>query len=252
MRLSRIITAIAVGMAVVAAPTAAGAALSQPQPPPTSPPGPTQPPPYPPVGPTLTVNPSTVVEGETTTVTGTGFGPNELVEITITFSPLAAGALNSERGARLDGDGTVALASVVRQRQDASQPGDGPPEHRGGTWDGSRDCGEQTFTVRADAQGSFSFPYRAWCAGRVTFTARGLETGRTATAVLTVLPRHHGGKPPHHGGKPPHHGGKLPVTGDDMELPIKVGGGLVGAGAVMLLGTFLWRRRSRFGSGAAS
>ncbi|WDZ83076.1 hypothetical protein [Micromonospora cathayae] len=259
MRLSRIFTAIAVGLAVVAVPTAAGAALSQPQPPPNSPQYPPQPPPYPPyppTGPNLTVTPSTVVVGETVTVTGTGFAPNELVEITITTNPQAAGLGGSDgTGQRLDGS-TVAMAPVAYQRRDTSQPGGRPehkgglPEHKGGTWDGSTDCTPQSFGIRADAQGSFEFTFRPRCPGEVVITARGLESGRTATAVLTVLKYHHGGGKPGDG-KPG--GGKLPVTGSSsMDLPLKVGGALVGAGAVMLLGTFLWRRRDRFGSGAAS
>lgn len=244
MRLSRIITAIAIGLAVAAVPTAAGAALSQ-QPLSVFPQDSSHPPPYPPYPPgtpTLTVSPSTVLVGETVTVTGAGFGPNELVEITVTTNPQAAGIPGAEGTARRADGSTVALAPVAYQRQDASQPG-GHPEHKG-----DEDCDRQVFTVRADANGGFTFVFRTGCPGRVTFTARGLESGRTASATLTVLTHHSGGD---HGGDD-HGGGKLPVTGSSMDLPLRVGGGLVGAGAVMLLGTFLWRRRDRFGSRATS
>lgn len=42
----------------------------------------------------------------------------------------------------------------------------------------------------------------------------------------------------------------LPVTGDSLGTPMKLGGGLVGAGAIMLLLTLAWRRRQRFGGAA--
>ncbi|SCL27318.1 hypothetical protein [Micromonospora inyonensis] len=230
MRLSRIITTIAVGLAVAATPSAAGAALSQPQPPPYQPPAPT-----------LTVSPSTVDVGEIATVTGRGFGSRELVEITITTGPLAAG-VPGQSARRSDGS-TVALAPVAFRADEQPQPGGGnPPEHvpSKGPWDGSHDGARQVFWIRADVDGFFEFAFRARHPGKITITARGLTSGRTASAVLTVL-------------KPYDHGkGPLPVTGSSMETPLKVGGGLVGVGAVLLLTTFALRRRNRVGTGATS
>lgn len=237
MRLSRIITTIAVGLAAAALPGAAGAALSQPQPPPQSP----QPPPYQPPRPGLTVTPSTVDVGEIATVTGRGFGSRELVEITITTGPLAAGVPRQE--ARRGDGSTVALAPVALHRDEQPQPGRGnPPEHvpGKGPWDGSRDGARQVFWIRADVDGFFQFAFRPRHPGKITITARGLTSGYTATARLTVLKPYHPGK------------GPLPVTGSSMETPLKVGGGLVGVGAVLLLATFALRRRNRAGTGATS
>ncbi|MER5705634.1 hypothetical protein ABT023_27320 [Micromonospora sp. NPDC002296] len=216
MRLSRIIMALTVGLAVVAAPTAAGAAQPQPTP---SPSGPQQPPQYPPQPPALTVNPSTIVLGQTVTLTGAGFGPNESAEHTVATTPLAAGLTGQAPARRSDGS-TVAMAPVAYQAAAPSR-----------------------FTVRADAEGKFSARYTPSVTGRHTFTAVGATTGRTATATLTVLPR----EQPTPTRKP--HGG-LPVTGDSIGTPLAVGGGLVGVGVVLTLAGLAWRRRNRFGTGS--
>ncbi|MET8092470.1 hypothetical protein [Micromonospora sp. NPDC005220] len=210
MRLSRIIMALTVGLAVVAVPTAAGAA--QPQPTPSATTDPTQPPPYPPgtgVA-SLTVNQPTIFLGETVVLTGTNFGPNETVDITVTVTPLAAPAGGAAPARRSDGS-TVAMAPVAYQ---ASAP--------------------LNFTVFTDAQGRFTKSYKPSVTGLLTFTATGRESGRTASTELRVLPK-----------KQP-----LPVTGDSLGTPMKLGGGLVGAGAIMLLLTLAWRRRQRFGGAA--
>ncbi|SCL24510.1 hypothetical protein GA0074692_1782 [Micromonospora pallida] len=237
MRLSRIITTIAVGLAVAAVPTAAGAALSQPQPPPQPTQPPTQPPPYQPPGPSLTVSPSTVDVGEIVTVTGRGFGSREQVEITITTGPLAVGVPG--QGARRGDGSTVALAPVSYQRADQPQPG-GPrgPQHvpGNGPWNGSSNGAWQVFWIRADDDGYFQFAFRPRHPGTITISARGTTTGRSATAVLTVLRPNQGDDDP------------LPVTGSSLETPLKVGGGLVGAGVVLLLTTFALRRRNRAGT----
>jgi len=208
MRLSRIIMALTVGLAVVAVPTAAGAA--QPQPTPSATTDPTQPPPYTPQLASLTVNRPTIFLGETVVLTGTGFGPNETVDITVTVTPLAAPAPGQAPARRSDGS-TVAMAPVAYQ---ASAP--------------------LNFTARTNAQGRFTKSYRPSVTGLLTFTATGRESGRTATAELRVL----------------HKKQPLPVTGDSMGTPMKLGGGLVGAGAIMLLLTLAWRRRQRFGGAA--
>ncbi|CCH18787.1 hypothetical protein [Micromonospora lupini] len=208
MRLSRIIMALTVGLAVVAVPTAAGAA--QPQPAPSATTDPPQPPPYPPTAASLTVNRPTIYLGETVILTGTGFGPNETVDITVTVAPFAAPAGGQAPARRSDGT-TVAMAPVAFQAS--------APLH---------------FTAFTNAQGSFTKSYKPSVTGHLTFTATGRESGRTATAELRVL----------------HKKQPLPVTGDSIGTPIKLGGGLVGAGAIMLLLTLAWRRRQRFGGTA--
>ncbi|WP_328374523.1 hypothetical protein OG423_00015 [Micromonospora zamorensis] len=210
MRLSRIIMALTVGLAVVAVPTAAGAAQPQPTPSATATTDPPQPPPYAPQPPALTVNRPTIYLGETVILTGTGFGPNETVDIVVTVTPFAAPADGQAPARRSDGS-TVAMAPVAYQ---ASAP--------------------LTFTARTDAQGRFTRSYKPSVTGLLTFTATGRESGRTASTQLRVL----------------HKKQPLPVTGDSMGTPMKLGGGLVGAGAVMLLLTLAWRRRQRLGGAA--
>ncbi|MGV9213407.1 hypothetical protein ACTFTM_16240 [Micromonospora sp. RB23] len=205
MRLSRIIMALTVGLAVVAVPSAAGAAPAQP-----TPSGTPQPPPYPPAAASLTVNRPTIFLGETVLLTGTGFGPNETVDISVTVTPLAAPAAGNAPARRSDGT-TVAMAPVAYQ---ASAP--------------------LNFTAYTNAQGRFTKSYKPSVTGLLTFTATGRESGRTASTELRVLHR-----------KQP-----LPVTGDSIGTPMKLGGGLVGAGAIMLLLTLAWRRRQRFGGAA--
>ncbi|KAB1932312.1 hypothetical protein F8271_25425 [Micromonospora sp. ALFpr18c] len=208
MRLSRIIMALTVGLAVVAVPTAAGAA--QPQPAPSATTDPPQPPPYPPAAASLTVNRPTIFLGETVVLTGTGFGPNETVDIVVSVTPLAAPAAGQAPARRSDGT-TVAMAPVAYQ---ASAP--------------------LSFTAFTDAQGRFTKSYKPSATGLLTFTATGRESGRTASTELRVL----------------HKKQPLPVTGDSIGTPMKLGGGLVGAGAIMLLLTLAWRRRQRFGGAA--
>jgi hypothetical protein len=207
MRLSRIIMALTVGLAVVAVPTAAGAAQPQPQPSPTITDTP-QPPPYPPAAAKLTVSRPTICPGESVVLTGTGFGPNETVDIAVTVAPLAAPAAGQAPARRSDGS-TVAMAAVAYQAS-----------------------GTLTFTAHTDGQGRFTKSYTPSVRGLLTFTATGRESGRTATTQLRVLDKC----------QPP-----LPVTGDSIGTPMKLGGGLVGAGAIMLLLTMAWRRRQRFG-----
>ncbi|MFI6236635.1 hypothetical protein ACIBD9_24005 [Micromonospora sp. NPDC050784] len=208
MRLSRIILALTVGLAVVAVPTAAGAA--QPQPTPSATTDPPQPPPYPPTNASLTVNRPTIYLGETVVLTGTNFGPNETVDINVTVTPQAAPAGGAAPARRSDGS-TVAMAPVAYQAS--------APLH---------------FTAQTDAQGHFTKSYTPSVTGLLTFTATGRESGRTASTQLRVL----------------HKKQPLPVTGDSLGTPMKLGGGLVGAGAIMLLLTLAWRRRQRFGGAA--
>ncbi|MCI4065908.1 hypothetical protein MRQ36_26495 [Micromonospora sp. R77] len=215
MRLSRIIMALTVGLAVAAVPTAAGAAQPQPQPS-TSP---TQPAPYPPQPPVLTLDDPTIFLGQTFTLRGSGFTPNTTATIDVTVSDLPAAAPAAGTARQSDGS-TVALAPVAYVLLSA-------PLH---------------FTVQVDQNGNFTTTYRPDRIGRYTFTARDAVTGQTAVTTGTVLPP----RQP----RPPHHHGGLPVTGSSLSTPMKLGGGLVGAGAVLLLLSLAWRRRGRFGLGS--
>ena len=104
----------------------------------------------------------------------------------------------------------------------------------------------QLFSAETNAAGRCTVTYRPTEPGTYTFTATGRESGRTASTTVIVLPKKkHDGKDD---GKDD--GKHLPVTGDSMGTPLKVGGGLVGAGAVLMLGSLVWRRRSRFGMGS--
>ncbi|WP_428965390.1 hypothetical protein [Micromonospora fluostatini] len=112
-----------------------------------------------------------------------------------------------------------------------------------------------SLTVVAGGDGRFTVSYRPELEGTYTFTATGLESGRTASTTLRVLPKPQPSpsksKDPGHGDKPPHKGGWLPVTGDDAGTPLKVGGALVGVGAVLMLLTLAWRR-NRLGAGSGN
>lgn len=211
MRLSRIIMALTVGMAVLAAPTAAGAA--QPQPAPGT--GTPQPPVYPPGPATLAVSPTTVVVGQTATLIGSGWAPGETVVITVSTSPLAAAVPGAEQARRSTGE-TIAMAPVSFQQAPQPSP--------------------RTIVVTADGEGEFRTTYTPRHHGTYTFRAEGQTSRQVATATLIVLKKH----------APP-----LPVTGDSLSTPMKFGGGLVGAGAVLLLLSLVWRKRHRFGMGAA-
>ncbi|RKN40685.1 hypothetical protein [Micromonospora endolithica] len=211
MRLTRIIMALTVGLAVVAVPTAAGAAQPQPQPPVVT--ATPQPPVYPPGPATLTVNPPTVTVGTTVQLVGSGFLPGETVNISYTTTPFAAGVPGADRARRSDGS-AVAMAPVSFQQ--APTPTSG------------------TLVATAGPDGTFTIPFTPYYPGKYTFTAVGATSGKVATATLIVLKKK----------QPP-----LPVTGDSLGTPMKVGGGLVGAGAVLLLLSVAWRKRHRFGIG---
>ncbi|WP_433280829.1 hypothetical protein [Micromonospora sp. CA-244673] len=204
MRLSRIIMAFTVGLAVAAVPTAAGAA--QPQPPV-----------YPPGEVSLTIEPPTIFLGGTFTLKGTGFTAGEVrFDVEISGNPNAAPAQGTVR--RSDGS-AVAMSAVAYQ-----QPQPAPT----------------AFTVTARDDGTFTVTYKPSRTGRHHFTAT--QGNRTDDATGIVYPTR-----PH---RPPHGGGNLPVTGDSLSTPVKLGGGLAGAGAVLVLLSLAWRRRGRFGIGS--
>ncbi|MEU8300633.1 hypothetical protein AB0C04_25545 [Micromonospora sp. NPDC048909] len=93
-----------------------------------------------------------------------------------------------------------------------------------------------SFTAYTNSRGRFTKSYKPHVTGLLTFTATGRESDRTASTELRVLDRP----------QPP-----LPVTGASLGTPMKIGGGMVGAGAVLLLLTLAWRSRGRFGMGSA-
>ncbi|WP_433310492.1 hypothetical protein [Micromonospora chersina] len=180
-----------------------------------------QPPVYAPTPASLTISPTTIRLGETFTLRGSDFKPGESVrvDVNITGNPNAAPARGSVRS---DGS-TVAMAAVAYQ-QPQGQPA------------------PTTFTVTADGSGDFELTYEPSRTGRHAHTATGQESGLNDSATGIVLPQ----RP----GRPPHGGGHLPVTGDSIGTPLKLGGGLAGAGAVLVLLSLAWRRRGRFGIGS--
>ncbi|MFC0033025.1 hypothetical protein ACFFMM_26205 [Micromonospora chaiyaphumensis] len=176
-----------------------------------------QPPVYPPANPTLTVSPPTIRLGGTFTIRGEGFLAGAVaISVAISGNPNAAPAQGSVRS---DGS-TVAMAAVAYQ-----QPQPAPT----------------AFSVTADEDGEFTITYRPTRTGRHTFTATQADRVDSATGI--VLPAR-----PDRPGRPG--GGNLPVTGDSLSTPVKLGGGLAGAGAVLVLLSLAWRRRGRFGIGS--
>jgi len=191
MRLSRIITAIAVGLAVSSLPAATASAQ-----------------PYPPNVPDVTLSATTAVVGETITISGSNFGPNEIVDITITINPLAAPAPGA---ATTRGGGTAVAMGMVPVAR---------PVQRGG-------YGSTTLQAVTNAEGEFSVRYRVRLPGEYTITVTGRESGVTATATLTVFRS------------------RLPVTGSGVGTQIAVGGGLLAAGVLLVLMAVGWRRSRR-------
>ncbi|GGR93772.1 hypothetical protein GCM10010169_42750 [Micromonospora fulviviridis] len=177
-----------------------------------------QPPVYTPGEALLTVTPTTIRLGGTFTLEGAGFAPGTVtINVAITGNPNAAPAQGSVR--RSDGS-AVAMTAVAYQ-----QPQSAPT----------------TFTVTADGDGNFTVTYKPSRTGRHVFTATQGTQEDSATGI--VLPAR-----PDRPGRPG--GGNLPVTGDSIGTPLKLGGGLAGAGAVLVLLSLAWRRRGRFGIGS--
>ncbi|MEU8261774.1 hypothetical protein AB0C02_14280 [Micromonospora sp. NPDC048999] len=234
MRLSRIIMALTAGLAVAAVPTVAGAAQPQPSPSASQPQpslSPSQPQPsvtvYPPGRglASLTVTLPTITLGHTFTLHGSGFAPDETVEIDVSISALPGAAPAAGTARRGDGS-TVAMAAVAYARPLDAQPEPAPLQ----------------FEVTADATGAFTVPYRPTEVGRYTFSATGESSGLTASATGTVLS-------PRAASPSPSSGGGLPVTGSSLSTPLKIGVGLAGVGALLVLLSLAWRRRGGFGMG---
>ncbi|MGW4153044.1 hypothetical protein ACWEDF_07805 [Micromonospora chersina] len=176
-----------------------------------------QPPVYTPGEASLTVTPTTIRLGETFTLRGEGWAPGTVtINVTITGNPNAAPAGSVRRN-----DGSAVAMTAVAYQQPQSAP--------------------TTFTVTADGDGNFTTTYRPSRTGRHVFTA--VQGTQEDSATGIVLPAR-----PDRPGRPG--GGHLPVTGDSIGTPLKLGGGLAGAGAVLVLLSLAWRRRGRFGIGS--
>ncbi|MFG3580314.1 hypothetical protein [Micromonospora chersina] len=176
-----------------------------------------QPPVYTPGEASLTVTPTTIRLGETFTLRGEGWAPGPVtINVTITGNPNAAPAGSVRRS-----DGSAVAMTAVAYQQPQSAP--------------------TTFTVTADGDGNFTTTYRPSRTGRHVFTA--VQGTQEDSATGIVLPAR-----PDRPGRPG--GGHLPVTGDSIGTPLKLGGGLAGAGAVLVLLSLAWRRRGRFGIGS--
>lgn len=102
--------------------------------------------PYPPGAPSITLSPSTITLGGTITISGTGFGPGEVIDITFTVQ---------STGLRAHGAAFVALAT--------------PAQH-----------------VTASAEGSFTTSAVMDTEGTIQITATGETSGFTASATETV------------------------------------------------------------------
>lgn len=156
--------------------------------------------PYPPAQPTLTVDDTLVVSGDTVTVVGTGFAPGEDVQITVTVNAQAAPQFQA--GGSGEGIAMVPVAAVAAQTSQV---------------------------VTANADGGFTADVTLTLVGQDTITATGLESGRSASVVVTVVPPTPG----------------LPKTGNSTSRLLAVGGGVIALGSALLLGLLLWRRRDR-------
>ncbi len=115
--------------------------------------------PYPPGPPHLTVSPAVIAPGGTVTVSGTNFGPNDLVTIAVQY--------------------TGGAGDAAEQATDA--------EGTGGNGNGTR----FTVTVRADANGSFTTSITLRRPGVARLTATGRPSGIRASARVTVLCEDH-------------------------------------------------------------
>jgi LPXTG-motif cell wall-anchored protein len=127
------ILVLGLGIAVSAIPAATAAAAQ----------------PYPIVAPNLTVSPTTVTVGGTVTVSGTGFEPNESVDVTVTYRAAALGHI-----------GRAAHAGLPMAR---------------------------AVVVTADASGNFTTDVTLTQVGTAVITATGLTSGASASATVTVL-----------------------------------------------------------------
>jgi len=172
---------------------------------------------YPPVGPPLEVSATTVADHGTVTIHGHGFEPNETIDIKESVKNTAAAAPH------------VQFA---------------PAAYRVPTGIGMPVDAKLLKKVKADNGGDFTTTLQLNDPGIVTIMAIGEISGEVETVVETVLaPSSGGGNGGGSGSGGSGSGGGLPKTGSDFGEYIAIGGGLVGAGLVLVLGTMMWRRR---------
>jgi hypothetical protein len=151
MRLTRIISALAGALAIVATP-----AVAQAQPD------------YPPPPPVLTLSSTTITAGETVTLSGSGFGLGELADITSAHRTIAAGRPG---GATNRNSHTGPVMTTVAYRMPLADGGPPAPP----------------VTLRTDSTGAFSVRMRFNDPGAEDITVRGETSGLSATVTLTVL-----------------------------------------------------------------
>ena len=170
---------------------------------------------YPPTEPVLTVSPATIVAGDSVVVTGSGHAPGEIINHVVSTTPIAAprfeqdGAEQSEPIVlRPVAKGTCAYGTCTLA---ASQPDE---------------------IVTADGEGAHSTTITLTEVGQATITATGQESGRSASAVVTVLAP----------------GADLPETGSPLWRLVQVGAAAAGVGVLLLLGSLGWRRRRARGN----
>lgn len=114
---------------------------------------------YPAPAPAVSVSDGTLAPGETFTFSGTGFTPGETIQITISNENVTAGGVGGGGGG-----GRGASVSLV-----------------------IRPAAVTTSTAVADSTGKFSIPVTLNEAGVYTLTAKGLTSGKTESAVVTVV-----------------------------------------------------------------
>jgi hypothetical protein len=149
--------------------------------------------PYPAVPPALTTSTSSVGVGGTVTLNGNGFIPGEGISIDVTYGSSSAAG----RGQRMDVGSMVLVAhplAVVK-------------------------------SVTASSDGTFSTTVPLTQSGRATVVARGLTSGVTATAVVTVGSSG---------------SGALPVTGQAVTTWVGIGVAALAIGSLLM-----WLVRSR-------
>lgn len=112
---------------------------------------------YPAPAPAVSVSDGTLAPGETFTFSGTGFTPGETIQITISNEKVTAAG-----GGNGGGRGTSVSLAI-------------------------RPAAVTTATAVADSTGKFSIPVTLDEAGVYTLTAKGLTSGKTESAVVTVV-----------------------------------------------------------------
>lgn len=113
---------------------------------------------YPAPAPAVSVSDGTLAPGEAFTFSGAGFTPGESIQITISNENVTAGGGGGGGGSR----GTSVSLAI--------QP-----------------AAVTTSTVVADSTGKFSIPVTLDEAGVYTLTAKGLTSGKTESASVTVV-----------------------------------------------------------------